>query len=71
MALRAGDHLVVKRDGRILSPASGEACHEFEIIDPPAYVVDRPTEGLPQDAFEALDMAREKVGYLVKLRVVR
>ncbi len=35
MSLRVGDHLVIKRDGKILTPDAGEAYHEFEVTELP------------------------------------
>ncbi len=31
MSLSVGDHLVIKRDGKILTPDAGEAYHEYEV----------------------------------------
>ncbi len=37
MSLAKGDHLVIKRDGKILTPDCGEAYHEFEVAETPVY----------------------------------
>lgn len=34
MSLSKGDHLVIKRNGMILTPDVGESYHEFEVTDP-------------------------------------
>lgn len=34
MSLTKGDHLVIKRNGMILTPDVGEGHHEFEVVDP-------------------------------------
>ncbi|KKM77544.1 hypothetical protein LCGC14_1368900 [marine sediment metagenome] len=36
MSLAKGDHLVIKRDGKILGPED-EAYHEFEVMEEPTY----------------------------------
>lgn len=36
MTIRIGDHLVIKRGGKILTPQD-EAYHEFEVIKSPEY----------------------------------
>lgn len=36
MSLRVGDHLVIKRDGRII-PVEEEGYHEFEVIEQPEH----------------------------------
>lgn len=36
MSLRVGDHLVIKRDGRIIDPSS-EAYHEFRVMEQPEW----------------------------------
>jgi len=33
MSLAKGDHLVIKRNGLILTPDAGEAYHEFKAMD--------------------------------------
>lgn len=33
MSLRIGDRLVIKRDGKILTPDAGEAYHEFWVVE--------------------------------------
>ena len=35
MSLSKGDHLVIKRDGRILTSDAGESYHEFEVMEQP------------------------------------
>jgi len=37
MTIRLGDHLVIKRDGKILTPAD-EAYHEFEVVEEPQHL---------------------------------
>ncbi len=57
MSLRVGDHLVIKREGKIVSPGD-EAYHEFEVMAEP-------------DWFSAPDSKFPyKTGYVVKLEVV-
>jgi hypothetical protein len=57
MSLRVGDHLVIKRDGELIDPAS-EAYHEFEVVAQPEH-------------FPAPDSKYQyKAGYNVKLEVV-
>lgn len=36
MSITKGDHLVIKRDGRIIGPED-EAYHEFEVMQDPVY----------------------------------
>ncbi|KKN44447.1 hypothetical protein LCGC14_0692940 [marine sediment metagenome] len=36
MSIRVGDHLVIKRDGVIITEAD-EAYHEFEVVEEPRY----------------------------------
>ena len=58
MSLRLGDHVVIKRDGRILSEAD-EAYHEFEVATAPEHY------GAPESKWPM------KTGYVVKLEVVK
>ncbi|MBW2560638.1 MAG: hypothetical protein JRE40_07265 [Deltaproteobacteria bacterium] len=36
MSLRVGDHLVIKRDGKLIAEED-EAYHEFEVMEPPVH----------------------------------
>jgi len=38
MTIRIGDRLVIKREGKILTPDAGEAYHEFEVLKQPSLV---------------------------------
>lgn len=58
MTLRIGDHLVIKRDGKIITEQE-EAYHEFEVVAQPDY-------------FPAPESRHQyKTGYVVKLEVVK
>ena len=58
MSLRVGDHLVIKRDGKLITEEN-EAYHEFEVIEQP-------------DSFPAPDSKFQyKIGYNVKVEVVK
>lgn len=57
MSLRVGDHLVIKRDGKIVDPDS-EAYHEFEVMEQPEHF------SAPDSKFWF------KTGYRIKVEVV-
>jgi hypothetical protein len=58
MSLRVGDHLVIKRNGKIVEPES-EGYHEFEVVEQPEHF------SAPNRKYEY------KTGYLVKVEVVK
>ncbi|GAF67343.1 unnamed protein product [marine sediment metagenome] len=58
MTLTKGDHLVIKRDGMILTPDCGESYHEHEVVSDPIY-------GSPQEG-------EDRGSYVtVRLKVIR
>ena len=42
MSLSVGDHLVIKREGKILTPDAGESYHEFEVMEYESVSLPRP-----------------------------
>ncbi len=71
MSLVKGDHVVIKRAGLILTPDSGEAYHEFEVMDEPlgvAYHLD----GTPlEDDYVWKDGDELIQAYNVQLKVIK
>lgn len=58
MSLRIGDHLVIKREGKLITEED-EAYHEFEVTEQP-------------ELFSAPDSKFQyKTGYTVKVEVVK
>lgn len=57
MSLRVGDHLVIKRDGKIIDPES-EGYHEFEVMTQPIH------KPAPNSKYQY------KTGYVVDVEVV-
>lgn len=57
MSLQIGDHLVIKRDGKLITEAD-EAYHEFEVMEFEHYYA-------PESKHEY------KAGYTVKMEVVK
>lgn len=55
MSLAKGDHLVIKRGEKILTPAD-EAYHEFEVMDNPAYVYAEPGDPDQRPAHKPLTL---------------
>ncbi len=58
MSLRVGDHLVIKRDGKIITEQE-EAYHEFEVMVQPQW------KAVPESKWPY------KTGYVVDLEVVK
>ena len=71
MSLTKGDHLLIKRNGLILTPDAGEASHEFEVTSNPVSTVSH-LDGTPLEA-DYVYVEGDKVvqGYTVKLKVVK
>ena len=71
MSLIKGDHVIIKRDGLILTPDSGEAYHEFEVMEEPASIMYH-SDGTPVEAPYVFKPGEEVVqGYAVQLKVIR
>lgn len=71
MSLTKGDHLLIKRDGKILTPDAGESYHEFEVLDDPvatAFLPDGTTIGADYVHKEGVELTQ---GYTVRLGVVQ
>lgn len=62
MSLSVGDHLVIKREGKILTPDSGESYHEFEVVK---------YESIALVDIEGKPLERNSTGYRVVLKVIR
>ncbi len=71
MSLTKGDHVIIKRDGLILTPDAGEAYHEFEVMEGPvitAYHLD----GTPLEADYAwVEGDKLLQVYVAKLKVIK
>ncbi|KKM74102.1 hypothetical protein LCGC14_1403730 [marine sediment metagenome] len=70
MSLVKGDHLVIKRNGLILTPDVGEVYHEFKVMNEPigtTYHLD----GSPLEVdYEWKESDQFTHGYNVQLKVV-
>ena len=71
MSLTKGDRLIIKRDGKILTPDAGEAYHEFEVMeDPVSYSFH--ADGTPLTPDYVYKEGDEIVqGYAVQIKVIR
>ncbi len=72
MSLNKGDHVVIKRNGLILTPDGVEAYHEFEVIDNPVAIAYHADGCIILEPGDTLEEGNEPIhGYAVKLRVIR
>lgn len=71
MSLTKGDHLLIKRDGKILTPDAGESYHEFVVLENPVSIASLP-DGTPIGADYVHKEGVELIqGYTVRLGVVQ
>ena len=71
MSLTKGDHVIIKRDGLILTPDAGEAYHEFEVIANPV-ATSFHADGSPLEVDYVWKEGDEiSQGYSVELKVIR
>ena len=71
MSLTKGDHLIIKRNGRILTPDAGEAYHEFEVMNDPVSTTAH-LDGTPLEADYVWKVGDELVqGYSVEIKVIK
>ena len=71
MSLTKGDHLVIKRDGLILTPDYGEGYHEFEVVEDPVGT-SLHVDGSPLETDYVFKEGDEIVqGYAVQLKVIK
>jgi len=66
MSLTKGDHVVIKRDGFILTPDCAEAYHEFEVVEHPVSIGVEVEDTTSDDGISTI-----VPGYEVLLRVIQ
>ena len=62
MSLSVGDHLVIKREGKILTPDAGESYHEFKVME---------YQSIALEARMTPDSTVHQTGYRVLLKVIK